>query len=163
MIFEQLIRQDLMAAAKAALPALKLDGTSEPAQAQVFLVARDFDRTNPRSYRVGFGGSPLQMTVAKVTADVTVTAELAIGAEAQIDLEPLLAALLDTHSLLWNWRGNEMRVERTLARTRLADAKTALRESIYVTYTAPYFKLRDLPVIADASWFDDWHYKVEVP
>ena len=161
MTFEELIRQDLMNAAKAALPALAQDGEGEPAQAQVFVVARDFDRSNPRQYRVGFGGDPVKMTVAKVTADVKVTAELALHAPEQLALEPLFATLLDAASLVWNWLGNEIRVERELTRTRLADVKTSLRESVLVTYTAPYLKLRELPVITDETWFDGWQYQVE--
>jgi hypothetical protein len=162
MTFEQLIRQDLMDAVKASLPAIALDDSGEPETARVLVTERDFADDEPRSYRLGVAGNPPQMTVAKATADVTVTAQLELHGKQRTDLEGLFAALLAADSVVWNWRGYPVRVDRRLLATRLAKVDTGvLREVVQVVYTAPYLETKQLPVIGDESWFDGWDYQVE--
>lgn len=160
--FEQLIRTDLMAVVHAALPAIALDESGEPETARVLVTERDFSDDEPRSYNLAVAGDPPQLTVAKVTADVTVTAQLEIYGKQRGDLENLFAAMLATDSVVWNWCGCQVRVARKLLNTRLSALPTGvLREVVQVTYTAPYFETKQLPVIADESWFDGWDYTVE--
>lgn len=162
MTFEQLIRQDLMNAVHAALPAIKLDESDEPETARVLVTDRDFASDEPRRYKLGVTGDPLQMVIAKVLADVTVTAQLELHGSQRDDLEPLFAALLAADSVVWNWRGYSVRVDRRLLATRLVSLPTGvLREVVQVVYTAPYFVTKNLPVVADGSWFDGWEYEVE--
>lgn len=168
MTFEQLIRKDLMDAVHAAIPSIALDGSGEPETCRVLITARDFDRDNPRVYRIGHvtSGSGDDATTtfrtAKVLADVRVEASLQVHATTQMDLEALFAALLARrHGVVWNWRGYQVRVEAELVRTRLVAVDPHVVETVVVTYSAPYFEIESAPVMTDASWFDGWTYQVE--
>jgi len=159
--FEELIRQDLMTAAHAALPAIALDESGEPETARVLVSERAFNRERPRSYKLGVAGDPPTMTIVRVTADVEVTAQLELHGKQRSDLEALFAALLAESSVVWSWQGYEVRVDRQLTATRLEKLETGvLRELVLVDYSAPYFDAKQLPVIADASWFDGWNFEV---
>lgn len=168
MTFEQLIRKDLMDAVHAALPSIALDATGEPEVCRVLITARDFDRDNPRRYKIGHitvgsgDGATTTHRMARVMADVRVEASLQIHAAAQLDLEALFDALLvRRHGVIWNWRGYQVRVEAELARTRLVAVDPHVVETVVVVYSAPYFEIESAPVMTDESWFDGWTYQVE--
>lgn len=162
MTFEQLIRQHVMAQINQALPGIPLDAKGEPNTARVLIAARDFSYDDLRKYKLGVSGNPLTLQIAKVIGDMTVTAAIELHSKDQMDIEPLLAILLAADSVVWTWRGYEIRVGQSLANTRLADIGPALRETIQVRFEAPYIDVTSLPVISDGSFFDGWNYTMEV-
>jgi len=160
MTFEQLIRLSLMDAVKAAYPDIAVDDKGEPTVCRVLITARDFDRDDSRKYQIGTGGQPKQLLTLKVTADLKVRAALQFHASQRPDLEALFESLLQNDSLIWTWRGYEIRISRELIQTRLRNVEAAIKESIELDFEAPYFDPRNIPLIADASWFDGWQYEV---
>lgn len=163
MTFEQLIRQDLMQAVKTAYPALAVDSKDEPKVCRVLITERDFDRSNPRRDHLGAGGDPKSLTLVEIRADATYRATLEFHAEDRPDIEKLLAALLADEDVNWTWMGYPVRVERLLQNTRLAKGDNALVDRINVDYIAPYFEVKNIPVITDESWFDGWNYDIADP
>lgn len=161
--FEQLIKADLSALALAKVAGLRVEG-GVAQNVRVFTTARDFDPDYDRICKTEPVGDPPTAQVLRATALVTVEAVLRVITEtAPLDIEDLLAELLATDYVVWSWRGLPIRVDRVLRRTRLAQTEPTLTEDITIAYSAPYFVSREVPIIADASYFDAWTYGVEEP
>lgn len=157
----ELIRNHLMDLVHQVFPNITLDGSGEPETARVLFPKRTFDHDEPRKYKLGTSGEPMTTKYIHVTADVLIRAELQLHSKDQMDLDMFLEAALQSDSVVWNWRGHSVRVTRNLTDTNLRDLNQFVRESVYFEFSAPFFKQKNIPVIADESYFDGWEFSIE--